>query len=88
VHGWFFIFILTTILKSYACFDEGIRSYGPGISLRIPDKIRSPAYNHDFKTINDLVILHVHKERVDRLDLDKIAENYVSGRKDTLRKLG
>jgi len=28
-----------------------------------------------------LMILHVHKERVDRLDLDKIAENYVSGRK-------
>jgi len=23
------------------------------------------------------MILHVHKERVDRLDLDKIAENYV-----------
>jgi len=34
------------------------------------------------------MILHVHKERVDRLDLDKIAEKYVSGRKDTLRKLG
>jgi len=34
------------------------------------------------------MILHVHKERVDRLDLDKIAENYVSRRKDTLRKLG
>jgi len=34
------------------------------------------------------MILHVHKERVDRLGLDKIAENYVSGRKDTLRMLG
>jgi len=34
------------------------------------------------------MILHVHKERVDRLDLDKIYENYVSGRKDTLIKLG
>jgi len=34
------------------------------------------------------MILHVHKERVDKLDLDKIAENYVSGRKDTLRKFG
>jgi len=34
------------------------------------------------------MILHVHKERVNRLDLDKIAENYVSGRKDTLRQLG
>jgi len=33
------------------------------------------------------MILHVHKERVDRFDLDKIAENYVSGRKHTLRKL-
>ena len=30
------------------------------------------------------MILHVHKEQVDRHDLDKIAENYVSGRKDTL----
>jgi len=34
------------------------------------------------------MILHDHKERVDRLDLDKIAENYVSGRKDRLRQLG
>jgi len=34
------------------------------------------------------MILNVHKERVDRLDLDNIAENYGSGRKDTLRKLG
>jgi len=34
------------------------------------------------------MILHVHKERVDQPDLGKIAENYVSGRKDTLRKLG
>jgi len=34
------------------------------------------------------MILHVHKERVDRLDLDKIVGNYVSGRKDTLRELG
>ena len=49
----------------------------------LPSKIRSPAYNYDLKTI-----FHVHKERVDRLDLDKISENYVSGRKDTLRKLG
>jgi len=31
------------------------------------------------------MILHVHKERVDRLDLDKIPENYVSGRNNTLR---
>jgi len=28
------------------------------------------------------------KEQVDRLDLDKIGENYVSGREDTLRKIG
>jgi len=34
------------------------------------------------------MILHVHKERVDRLDLDKIAEIYVSGEKHILRKLG
>jgi len=34
------------------------------------------------------MILHVHKERVDRLDLEKIAENYVSARKDTPRQLG
>jgi len=51
VHGKCFIFILTTILKSYASFDEGTRSYGPGISLSPPGKIRSPAYNHDLKTI-------------------------------------
>jgi len=53
-----------------------------------PSKIRSPAYNHDLKTIKNLIILHVRKERVDRLDLDKIDENYVSGRRDTLRKFG
>jgi len=34
------------------------------------------------------MILHVHKERLDRLDLDKIVENYFSGRKDTLRQYG
>jgi len=28
------------------------------------------------------------KEQVDRLDLDKIDENYVSGGEDTLRKIG
>jgi len=33
------------------------------------------------------MILHVHKERVNRLDLDKIAEDYVSGREDTLGNL-
>jgi len=33
------------------------------------------------------MILHVHKEQVDRLDLNKIDENYVSGSKDTLRQL-
>jgi len=31
---------------------------------------------------------HAHEERVDRLDLDKIAENYVSSQEDTLRKFG
>jgi len=34
------------------------------------------------------MFLYVHRERVDRLDLDKIAENYVFVRKDPLRKLG
>jgi len=34
------------------------------------------------------MILHVHKERVDRPDLDKIAENYVFARKDKLIQLG
>jgi len=34
------------------------------------------------------MILHVHKERVDRLDLDKIDENYVSCEKEKLRKFG
>jgi len=33
------------------------------------------------------MILHVHKERVDKLGLDKNAENYISGRKDTMRQL-
>jgi len=36
--------------------------------------------------LNDLMILHVHKERVNRLVMDKITEDYVSGREDTLRK--
>jgi len=58
---------------------------GPVSVFVLPSKIRSPAYNYDLKTINDLMILHVHKERVHRLDLDKIYENYVSGRKETLR---
>jgi len=34
------------------------------------------------------MILHAHEERVDRLDLDKIAENHVSSQEDTLRKFG
>jgi len=34
------------------------------------------------------MILHVHKERANRLDLDKIAEYYVAGREDKLRKFG
>jgi len=37
--------------------------------------------------LNDLLILHVHNERVNRLDLGKIAEYYVSGREDT-EKIG
>jgi len=34
------------------------------------------------------MILHVCRERVNRLDLDKLIENYVSGREDTLGKFG
>jgi len=30
------------------------------------------------------MILHVHKERVDRPDLDKIAAYYISSSKDTM----
>jgi len=30
------------------------------------------------------MILHIHKEGVDILDLDKIAENYVAGKEDTV----
>jgi len=32
------------------------------------------------------MILHIHKEGVDILDLDKIAENYVAGKEDTVWK--
>jgi len=38
--------------------------------------------------LNDLIILHVHKERVNRYDLEKIAEDYVCVRENTLRKFG
>jgi len=38
--------------------------------------------------LNDLMILHVHKERVNRLDLGKIAEDYFCGTENTLRKFG
>jgi len=31
---------------------------------------------------------HVHTEQVDRLDLDKVGEGYVSGSEDTLRRIG
>jgi len=34
------------------------------------------------------MILHVRKERVNRLDLDKIPEGYVSGREGKLRIFG
>jgi len=34
------------------------------------------------------MILRVHKEQVDRLDLERVGENYVSGREDTLREIG
>jgi len=44
---------------------------GPVSVFVLPSKIRSPVYNYDLKRLNDLMILHGHKERVDRLDLDK-----------------
>jgi len=39
-------------------------------------------------TSERLMALHVHKEQIDILDLDKVGEGYVSGREDTLRKFG
>ena len=38
--------------------------------------------------LHDLMILNAHKQRVGRLGLDKIAEDYVSNRQDRLRKFG
>jgi len=64
------------------------------LKLGIPESVfvssgkvsfRGPACNHN---LNDLIILHIHKEQVDRLDFDKIGENYVSGRENTLRRIG
>jgi len=34
------------------------------------------------------MILHIHKEQVDRLDFDKIGENYLPSREDRLRSIG
>jgi len=34
------------------------------------------------------MILHVHKEQVDKHDSDKIGENQASSREDTLRNVG
>jgi len=47
--------------------------------------LRGPACKHD---LNDLMILHIHKEQVDRLDFDKIGENYLPSREDRLRSIG
>jgi len=61
---------------------------GPVSVFVSPRKSEDLRITMTWRRLNDLMILHVHKERVDRLGLDKIAENYVSGRKDTLRMLG
>ena len=80
--------IFWLLYKQAIQFRRGI------LKLEIPESVvvppgkasfRGPAYNHN---LNDLMILHAHKEQVDWLDFDKIAENYVSGREDTLRKIG
>ena len=60
---------------------------GPVSVFVLPSKIRSPAYNYDLKTIKRFDNFICSQERVDRLDLDKVSENYISGRMDTLRKL-
>ena len=38
--------------------------------------------------LNNLMVLHVHKEQVDGLELKKVAREFVSGRKGRLRMFG
>ena len=38
--------------------------------------------------LNNLMVLHVHKERVDRLELERVAHEFVSGREGRLRMFG
>ena len=38
--------------------------------------------------LNNLLVLHVHKEKVDSLALEKVAQDFVSGREGRLRQFG
>ena len=38
--------------------------------------------------LNNLMVLHVHKEQVDGLELEKVAREFVSGREGRLRMFG
>jgi len=68
-------------------FRREFLKVGFPVSVFIPPgkvSFRGPAYKS-----HDLMILHVHKQQVvDRLDLDKICENCVSGREGTSKKIG
>jgi len=66
-------------------FRRGLLKLGVPISVFIPPgkvSFKGLACNHN---LNDLIILHVHKEQVGRVDLDKIGENNVSGRVDIMK---
>ena len=38
--------------------------------------------------LNNLMVLHVHKDEVDRLELERVAHEFVSGREGRLRMFG
>ena len=38
--------------------------------------------------LNNLLVIHVHKEKVDSLALEKVAQEFVSGREGRLRQFG
>ena len=38
--------------------------------------------------LNNLMVLHVHKESLDRLELERVAHEFVSGREGRLRVFG
>lgn len=40
------------------------------------------------KRLNSLMVLHVHKEHTDTLDLEKVAQEFISGREGRLRVFG